>query len=160
VRWAGVPFFIRAGKCLPSTVTEVRVVFDTVPWLGFLPKDAPVPEPDQLVLRIDPEPGARWQVEAKNADGPGVRSVNFDMEFASMGEEGPTAYEVLLEAAIRGDQTYFAREDAVEETWRVVQSLLDAPPPVEIYEPGTWGPPSAPALAREHGGWRDPWLTT
>jgi glucose-6-phosphate 1-dehydrogenase len=160
VRWAGVPFFIRAGKCLPSTVTEVRVVFDTVPWLGFLPKDAPGPEPDQLVLRIDPEPGARWQVEAKNADGPGLRSVNFDMEFASTGGEGPTAYEVLLEAAIRGDQTYFAREDAVEETWRVVQPLLDAPPPVEIYKPGTWGPRSAAVLAGDHGGWRDPWLTT
>ena len=101
-RWSGVPFFIRAGKSLPVTVTEVRVVFNTTPWLGFVPRDAPRPEANQLVLRIGPKPGARMRMQAKDADGPGLRPVQLDMEFASMGGEGPTPYEVLLDAAMRG----------------------------------------------------------
>ena len=157
-RWSGVPFFIRAGKALPVTVTEVRVVFNTTPWLGFVPKDAPRPEANQLVLRIGPKPGARLRMQAKDAEKAALRSVQLDMEFASMGGEGPTPYEVLLEAAMHGNASSFARQDAVEETWRVVQPLLDSPPPVEVYEPGTWGPASADELTRDHGGWRNPWL--
>jgi glucose-6-phosphate 1-dehydrogenase len=157
-RWSGVPFFIRAGKSLPVKVTEVRVVFNTTPWLGFVPKDTPRPEPNQLVLRVGPRPGARMRMQAKDADGPGLRSVQLDRGFPAFGGEGPTPYEVLLDAAMRGDSRHFARQDAVEETWRVVQPLIDAPPPVEVYEPGTWGPASADELTRDHGGWRDPWL--
>jgi glucose-6-phosphate 1-dehydrogenase len=157
-RWSGVPFFIRAGKSMPVTVTEVRVVFNTTPWLGFVPRESPRPEPNQLVLRIGPRPGARLRMQAKAPDEDALRSVQLDMEFASFGGEGPTPYEVLLEAAMEGDASHFARQDAVEETWRVVQPLLDSPPPVEIYEPGTWGPDSANDLIRDFGGWRDPWL--
>jgi glucose-6-phosphate 1-dehydrogenase len=157
-RWSGVPFFIRAGKALPVTVTEVRVVFSTTPWLGFVPRDAPRPEPNQLVLRIGPKPGARLRMQAKAADADALRSVQLDMEFAEFGGEGPTPYEVLLAAAMRGDASHFARQDAVEETWRVVQPLVDSPPPVEVYEPRTWGPASANELTRDFGGWRDPWL--
>ncbi|HKX47645.1 MAG TPA: glucose-6-phosphate dehydrogenase, partial [Gaiellaceae bacterium] len=157
-RWSGVPFFIRAGKSLPVTVTEVRVVFNTTPWLGFVPKDSPRPEPNQLVLRIGPQPGARLRMQAKDAHEQALRSVQLDMEFESFGGEGPTPYEVLLEAAMRGDSSHFARQDAVEETWRVVQPLIDSPPPVEAYEPGTWGPASADDLVRDYGGWRAPWL--
>ena len=157
-RWSGVPFFIRAGKSLPVTVTEVRVVFSTTPWLGFVPKDAPRPEPNQLVLRIGPRPGARLRMQAKAADEDALRSVQLDMEFAEFGGEGPIAYEVLLEAAMRGQSSHFARQDAVEETWRVVQPLIDAPPRAEVYEPGTWGPASADGLVRDYGGWRNPWL--
>jgi glucose-6-phosphate 1-dehydrogenase len=157
-RWSGVPFFIRTGKALPVTVTEVRVVFNTTPWLGFVPKDAPRPEPNQLVLRIGPRPGARLRMQAKHAEEMALRPVQLDMEFAEYGGEGPTPYEVLLAAAMRGDASHFARQDAVEETWRVVQPLLDAPPPVEFYEPGTWGPVSSDELTRDYGGWRDPWL--
>jgi len=157
-RWSGVPFFIRAGKALPVTVTEVRVVFNTTPWLGFVPKDAPRPEANQLVLRIGPRPGARLRMQAKHPEDMALRSVQLDMEFAEFGGEGPTPYEVLLEAAMQGDASHFARQDAVEETWRVVQPLIDAPPPVEIYEPGTWGPASADDLTRDYGGWRSPWL--
>jgi glucose-6-phosphate 1-dehydrogenase len=157
-RWSGVPFFIRAGKSLPVTVTEVRVVFNTTPWLGFVPKDAPRPEPNQLVLRIGPRPGARLRMQAKHAEEQALRSVQLDMEFSEFGGEGPIAYEVLLDAAMRGESSHFARQDAVEETWRVVQPLIDAPPPIEVYEPGTWGPASADELTRDHGGWRNPWL--
>ena len=157
-RWSGVPFVIRAGKSLPATVTEVRVVFKTTPWLGFQPREAPRPPADELVLRIGPQPGARLQLQAKAADRDALRTVPLDMEFASVGGEGPTPYEVLLEAVMRGDQTHFAREDLVEETWRVVQPLIDHPPPVEAYEPGSWGPESANELAARVGGWREPWL--
>jgi glucose-6-phosphate 1-dehydrogenase len=80
------------------------------------------------------------------------------MEFAEFGGEGPTPYELLLAAAMRGDSSHFARQDAVEETWRVVQPLIDSPPPVEVYEPDTWGPTSASDLTHDYGGWRDPWL--
>ncbi len=157
-RWSGVPFFIRAGKALPVTVTEVRVVFNTTPWLGFVPKDSPRPEPNQLVLRIGPKPGARMRMQAKDAEKHALRSVQLDMEFATMGGEGPTPYEVLLDAAMRGNASSFARQDAVEETWRVVQPLLDSPSSVEAYEPGAWGPASADELTRDYGGWRSPWL--
>jgi glucose-6-phosphate 1-dehydrogenase len=157
-RWSGVPFFIRAGKALPVTVTEVRVVFNTTPWLGFVPKDSPRPEPNQLVLRIGPKPGARLRMQAKDAEKHALRSVQLDMEFATMGGEGPTPYEVLLDAAIHGNASSFARQDAVEETWRVVQPLLDSTPSVELYEPGTWGPASADELTGDYGGWRSPWL--
>jgi glucose-6-phosphate 1-dehydrogenase len=157
-RWAGVPFFVRAGKAMPVTVTEVRVVFNTTPWLGFVPKDAPRPEANQLVLRISPKPGARLRMQAKAADGPQLRSVQLDMEFEEFGGEGPIAYEVLLKAALDGDSSHFARQDSLEETWRVVQPLIDSPPPVETYVKGTWGPATANDLVESHGGWRDPWL--
>ncbi len=157
-RWSGVPFFIRAGKSLPVTVTEVRVVFNTTPWLGFVPRGAPRPEANQLVLRVGPRPGARLRMQTKHPEEMALRSVQLDMEFAAFGGEGPTPYEVLLDAAMRGNPSHFARQDAVEETWRVVQPLIDSPPPVEIYEPGTWGPDSASELTRDYGGWRDPWL--
>jgi glucose-6-phosphate 1-dehydrogenase len=157
-RWSGVPFFIRAGKSLPVTVTEVRVIFKSTPWLGFVPRNAPRPERNQLVLRISPSPGARLRLQAKDAENMALRPVQLDMTFASMGGEGPIAYEVLLLAAMNGDPSHFARQDALEETWRVVQPLLDAPPPVEVYEQGSWGPKAADKLVRDHGGWHDPWL--
>jgi glucose-6-phosphate 1-dehydrogenase len=157
-RWAGVPFFIRAGKAMPVTVTEVRIVFHTTPWLGFVPRHAPRPEANQLVFRISPKPGARLRMQAKDANSDALRSVQFDMEFATYGGEGPTAYEVLLHAAMNGDSSHFARQDAVEETWRVVQPLIDNPGPAEVYEKGTWGPAATDDLVRGYGGWRDPWL--
>ena len=82
----------------------------------------------------------------------------FDVEFAEMGGEGATPYEVLLHAAVLGDSMRFTRQDQVEETWRIMQPLLDAPPGVHSYEPGSWGPEAADALVAEHGGWRDPWV--
>jgi glucose-6-phosphate 1-dehydrogenase len=79
------------------------------------------------------------------------------MEFAAEGGEGPTPYEVLLHAAMIGDSTRFARQDGVEETWRIMQPLLEAPPPVHPYNPGSWGPSAADALTAGHSGWQAPW---
>jgi glucose-6-phosphate 1-dehydrogenase len=157
-RWSGVPFFIRTGKCLPATVSEVRVVFRRAPRLGLDPTGALRLEPNELVLRIGPEPGAKLRLQAKEADAFGVRPVELDMTLATMGGEGPTPYEVLLHAAMVGDSSHFARQDAVEESWRVVQPLLDKPAPLAVYEPGSWGPEGAAELVRGYDEWLDPWV--
>jgi glucose-6-phosphate 1-dehydrogenase len=80
------------------------------------------------------------------------------MQFAQEGGEAPTPYEVLLHAALAGDSTRFTRQDAVEEAWRIVQPLLDAPPPVEAYPKGSWGPPGATRLIAGFGAWHEPWV--
>jgi len=157
-RWAGVPFFIRTGKCLPVTQTEVRLVFKSPPQLGFGLRDAKS-QPDQLVVRLDPATGVRIELDAKHATTRTARSITLDMEFAEEGGEGATPYEVLLHAAMVGETVRFTRQDTVEEQWRIVQPLLDAPPPVHAYAPGTWGPEEASRLVAGHGRWRDPWLT-
>ncbi len=155
-RWAGVPFFIRTGKRLPVTQTELRLVFKRPPKLGFgLSEHA---EPNQVVVKLDPATGIRIQLDAHRADVARIAPIALDMEFADEGGEGPTPYEVLLLAAMTGKSTRFSRQDSVEETWRVMQPLLDAPPPVQTYEPGSWGPPGAQSLVEGVGGWRTPWL--
>jgi len=156
-RWSGVPFFIRAGKLLPVTATEVRLVFKHSPKLGFGLRDA-TSQPDQLVIRFDPSTGVRIVLNAQRADAPKPRPIELDMEFAAEGGEAPTPYEVLLGAAIEGHSLRFTRQDAVEEAWRVMQPLLDNPTPVRAYAPGTWGPSDADDLVADHGGWREPWL--
>jgi len=82
------------------------------------------------------------------------------MEFAAEGGEGPTPYEVLLHAAMLGDAARFTRQDSVEEAWRVLQPLLDAPPPVHQYEKGSWGPDAAQKLIAGHGRWHEPWIAS
>jgi glucose-6-phosphate 1-dehydrogenase len=156
-RWSGVPFFIRTGKCLPVTQTELRLVFKHAPQLGFAGL-ARRPEPNQLVIKLDPSTGVRMILDARRADATRAAPILFDVEFAEMGGEGATPYEVLLHAAVLGDSMRFTRQDQVEETWRIMQPLLDAPPPVHVYQPGSWGPEAADALVAEHGGWRDPWV--
>jgi glucose-6-phosphate 1-dehydrogenase len=158
-RWAGVPFFIRTGKHLAYTQTELRLVFKHPPRLGFnlLGRDA---EPNQVVVKLDPTTGIRLVVEAHRADEPGAEPITLDMEFSSQGGEGPTPYEVLLHAAMVGDSTRFTRQDAVEETWRVMQPLVDAPPPVHPYAQGSWGPDAADELVAGHGRWHEPWVTS
>src|SRR6188472_4717502 len=124
-RWSGVPFFIRTGKRLPVTQTEVRLVFKHPPRLGFAAFDRR-PEPNQLVIKLDPATGARIVLDAHRADVGTAAPILFDVEFAAMGGEGPTPYEVLLHAAMAGDTSRFTRQDGVEQTWRIMQPLLDA----------------------------------
>jgi glucose-6-phosphate 1-dehydrogenase len=159
-RWSGVPFFIRAGKHLPVTQTEVRLVFKRPPKLGFGFTGDRAPEPDQLVIRLDPTTGVRLRVDARRADAPGPEAITIDMEFAQEGGEGATPYEVLLHAAMLGNSTRFTRQDGVEETWRIMQPLLDSPPPVHPYRKGSWGPAAADAIVADHGGWHDPWVSS
>jgi glucose-6-phosphate 1-dehydrogenase len=154
-RWQGVPFFIRAGKHLPITQTELRLVFRRPPRLGF--HSTRRPEPDQLVIRLDPTTGIRLLLEAQRADAEGPEQINLDMEFAEEGGEGAEPYEVLLHAAMNGDSARFTRQDSVEETWRILQPLLDSPPPVQDYAKGSWGPSVAEGLVAGHGHWHSPW---
>jgi glucose-6-phosphate 1-dehydrogenase len=157
-RWSGVPFFIRTGKDLPVTQTELRLVFKRPPRLGFQAAESGGPEPDQLVVRLDPTTGIRLLVDAQRADGAKPEQISLDMEFAQEGGEGATPYEVLLHAAMIGDSKRFKRQDSVEQCWRVMQPLLDAPPPVHGYEKGSWGPTAANDLVAAHGGWHGPWV--
>ncbi|MBV9471386.1 MAG: glucose-6-phosphate dehydrogenase [Solirubrobacterales bacterium] len=157
-RWSGVPFFIRAGKQLPVTQTELRLVFRHPPTLHFLPSTPRRPQPSQVVIKIDPATGIRVILDAHRADRKGPTEIELDMEFAEEGGEGPTPYEVLLRAALTGDSTHFTRQDSVEETWRIVQPLLDSPPSVHRYDKGSWGPEQAQQLAAGYGGWRGPWV--
>jgi glucose-6-phosphate 1-dehydrogenase len=156
-RWSGVPFFIRTGKRLPVTQTELRLIFKHAPQLGFTGLQRR-PEPNQLVIKLDPSTGVRMVLDARRADAPVAAPILFDVEFAEMGGEGATPYEVLLHAAVLGDSMRFTRQDQVEETWRIMQPLLDSPPPVHSYKAGSWGPEAAGELVAEHGGWRDPWV--
>jgi glucose-6-phosphate 1-dehydrogenase len=155
-RWSGVPFFIRTGKRLPVTQTELRLVFKRPPRLGFA--RGRVSEANQLVVKLDPSTGVRLVLDAHRADIGGPAPITLDMEFAEEGGEGPTPYEVLLHAALVGDATRFTRQDSVEETWRVMQPLLDAPPPVHTYAPDSWGPAEADRLVAGHGRWYGPWI--
>ncbi len=156
-RWAGVPFFIRTGKRLPVTQTELRLVFKRPPRLGFWPK-AHDPEPNQLVIKLDPATGIRLKVDARRTDLGRIGPIELDMEFADEGGEGATPYEVLLHAALLGDGTRFSRQDGIEETWRVMQPLLDAPSPVLPYAPGSWGPEAGNSITSGSGGWHAPWV--
>jgi glucose-6-phosphate 1-dehydrogenase len=157
-RWAGVPFFIRTGKHLAVTQTELRLLFKHPPRLGFISSSHRRPQPSQIVIKIDPSTGVRIVLDAQRADKAGPQAIELDMEFADEGGEGATPYEVLLHAALIGDSTHFTREDSVEACWRIVQPLLDSPPPVHRYAQGSWGPPAADALTAQFGGWHGPWI--
>jgi len=159
-RWTGVPFFIRTGKKLPLTQTEVRLVFRNAPRLPFTEPGHRRPAPDQLIVRLDPATGINFSLDALRADHSGPAEIELPMRFADEGGEAPTPYEVLLLAALKGDATRFARQDAVEECWRICAPLLARPPAVRSYAQGSWGPDAAASLLRGISRWHDPWIDT
>jgi glucose-6-phosphate 1-dehydrogenase len=138
----------------------MRLVFQRPPRVGFHALRVRDPEPMQLVVKLDPATGVRLLLEAQRGLTAEPEQINMDMEFADEGGEGPTPYEVLLSAAMRGDSTRFTRQDGVEETWRIMQPLLDAAPPVIPYEQGSWGPPEADRLLAGIGRWHEPWVAS
>jgi glucose-6-phosphate 1-dehydrogenase len=119
-----------------------------------LPGFHTTPDPSELVVRLDPPAGLRLTVNAHLGYHHGPSSVNMDHDFT-----GPKTvpYEVLLHAALVGNPTRFTRQDGVEEEWRIMQPLLDNPPPVHPYKPGSFGPTESDQLVAEYGGWREPW---
>jgi glucose-6-phosphate 1-dehydrogenase len=155
-RWSGVPFFIRAGKNLPVKASEVTVFFKRPPRLGV--GKGKTPEPNQLTIRIEPAPGARIRLYAKQAGEEAFQAADLEVLFERTPGEEPEPYERLLSDALTGEHQLFTRQSAIEETWRVVQPLLDEPGPVLPYEPGTWGPDKAGELLRGTGQWAKPWL--
>ena len=163
-RWAGVPFYLRAGKRLAKRVTEVVLQFKPVPHLALPPSAVQSIEPNTMVLRIQPDEGIRLEFGAKV---PGsswsVRTVGLDFAFREgFAEAAPEAYERLLLDVMLGDTTLFIREDEVDAAWQIVQPVLDAVAaglvPVRRYPAGTWGPSAADAIvggARTPGAIRD-----
>ena len=152
-RWQGVPFFIRAGKCLPVTCTEV------VMQLKRPPRVFPGCKPERNVLRfrISPTHELAFGLTVMDEAEQGVGQA---CELLASQRPGPTemdAYERVLTDAMAGDRTLFAREDYVEEAWRIVDPVLKAGTPVHGYAPGTWGPPEADRLAPPDG-WHNPVL--
>ena len=158
-RWTGVPFFLRTGKCLPITQTELRVVFRRPPRLPFA-LGSRLPAASQMVVRLDPTTGIRLLVEAQRHDAPEPEQITLDMEFGAEGGEGPSPYEVLLHAALIGDSKRFTRQDGVEECWRVMAPLLEHRPPVHSYAKGSWGPEAANKLLEGYGRWHEPWVAS
>ena len=150
-RWAGVPFLIRAGKCLRSTATEVVVRLKRPP-LGR----APASEQNYFRFRLGPEISIASGVRVKR---PGKKLTAMLTELTAVqnspGDE-VEAYERLLSDAMRGDALLFVREDAVEVSWAVVENILDNAAPLYFYEQGSWGPLEADNLAKDIGGWHNP----
>ena len=152
-RWAGVPFYIRTGKCLPITTTQVIVDLKCPPVAIF---DEILPaQSNYFRFRLSPQvvisAGARVKRPGEQMVGDAVELV---ARHALVGERSP--YERLLGDAIRGDASLFTRDDGVEAAWRVVDPILHGDAPVEEYEPGTWGPASARAVVAGDEGWHDP----
>ena len=162
-RWADVPFYVRTGKRLPKRVTEVALEFKAVPHLPFASTLTQGLDRNALILRIQPDEGITLRFGAKV---PGqefrVRTVSMDFSYgAAFVEDTPDAYERLLLDAMVGDPTLFIRTDEVEQSWRIVEPILDAwkerEAPLEDYEAGTWGPTAADRLLQREGHrWRTP----
>jgi glucose-6-phosphate 1-dehydrogenase len=151
-RWRGVPFYIRAGKSLPVTVTEVVVNLRQTP-----PLFSQTPPPNNYYrFRVTPnlEIAAAAMVKASGDEFRGKMTEL--MANDSTDPQEMEAYEELLDDAMHGNQMHFARQDYVEEAWRIVDPVLDNATPVHPYEPGTWGPSEANALAPPGGGWANP----
>ncbi|MBL8888063.1 MAG: glucose-6-phosphate dehydrogenase [Phycisphaerales bacterium] len=150
-RWRGVPFFLRAGKCLPVTCTEVLIRLKQPPTM-FCNYDLAC---NTVRIRISPDMTVAIGANVPSADE--KTSVKSEMVATRQPmAEDMDAYERVLGDAMLGDATLFAREDSVEEAWRIVDPMLKAPPPVQMYEPGTWGPSPLPPRLIPAGGWSDP----
>jgi glucose-6-phosphate 1-dehydrogenase len=156
-RWAGVPFFIRAGKAMATTALEAVVEFQAPPRLLFSDSHGHHPHPNTLVFRLGTDDGVSLGLQAKE---PGeeltTHPVDLDVQFAQVFGPRQEPYERLIGDAIDGQSARFAREDTVEEAWRVVQPLLDHPGPVHAYPRGSFGPAEARRLVQKHGGWHSP----
>lgn len=151
-RWSGVPFYIRAGKCLPVTSTEVTVRLRRPPTMfrGFDLKR------NYLRLRISPNVSFAFGMNVISAEDDNVSQPVEIIASRHPKAEEMDAYERLLRDAMAGDATLFARQDYVEEAWRIVDPILKSPPPLREYEPNTWGAPDDSGCVTPPGGWHDP----
>lgn len=156
-RWAGVPFFVRAGKSLGCTATEAVVVYRRLPLQLFNEASCEEPERNRLRFRLGHDDGVQMQVQAldpaaKMASKPVVLNVDFSEALGS--EKLP--YEQLLGDALEGNATRFATQKIIEGTWRALDGILKDPGEVHVYQPGTMGPEAADALTEDYGGWIAP----
>ena len=155
-RWSGVPFYVRAGKAMAATALEALVELREPPRMLFAEPGLPEPHANLIRFRLGAEDGVTMTVQAKQP-GPGLvaQPVDLSVDFGAILGERMEPYERLLGDAIAGDSSRFARQDAVECTWRVVQPALDHPTPVHAYPRGSWGPDEADSiLFSDH--WHEP----
>jgi glucose-6-phosphate 1-dehydrogenase len=152
-RWAGVPFYIRAGKCLPVTTTEVLVELRRPPQDVFHERDAG--RPNSVRFRLSPEViialGARAKMPGESMTGEAI-----ELAVRHHAPDEMESYERLIGDAMAGDATLFACEDAVEAAWAIVDPILKTPTPAHPYERNTWGPPEADRIIARPGGWHRP----
>ncbi|MHB8573047.1 MAG: glucose-6-phosphate dehydrogenase [Candidatus Dormibacteria bacterium] len=161
-RWAGTPFYVRTGKRLPRRVTEIAVQFKRPPHQAFALAGED-PEPNLLVMRIQPDEGIALKFAAK-VPVPGMHLRPVNMEFlygASFLVDTPEAYERLLQDALLGDATLFNRVDEVETAWGLIDGILDywklSEEPITTYPAGSWGPTEGDMLLERDGRrWRHP----
>ncbi len=150
-RWQGVPFYIRAGKCLPETCTEIFVTFRQPPAIY-----GETPQPNSLRARLSPDVliglGVQIMAPGEGSTGEAVELIAKHKKTAK--DMGP--YERLFGDAMRGDQALFAREDTVELAWKIVDPALGDHFPVHAYKPGSWGPPEANSILLDGHSWHDP----
>ena len=151
-RWAGVPFYIRAGKRLPVTATEVMVKLKPAPLAIF--DAAPVPA-NYFRFRLGPEVVIAAGTRVKRP-GEEMRGERAELLAHHLLADGDPPYERLLGDAIRGDASLFTRDDSVEAAWRVVEPILGSAAPPAQYEPGTWGPAAAATVLANGERWHDP----
>ncbi|MEX1172182.1 MAG: glucose-6-phosphate dehydrogenase, partial [Chloroflexota bacterium] len=161
-RWAGVPFFLRAGKRLGETALEAVIEFKAAPRLLFAEPGTPAPHPNHLRLRLGGgDEGIELSLEAK-VPGETMETRPVPLAFSyekALGEQAE-AYERLLLDAIEGRQALFARQDGVEECWRIVEPALHGVRPAIGYAPGSWGPDAAADLIEPVGTWHTPRMLT
>ncbi|MEO3859169.1 glucose-6-phosphate dehydrogenase [Acrocarpospora sp. B8E8] len=152
-RWTDVPFLIRSGKALAATTTEIAVRLRRPPRMLFASGNAERPRPNVVRFCLEPDPGVTFELLAK---APGqidaVREVPVSVSFGGELGQVESAYERIFTDALSGDPRHFARQDTVEEQWRIVDPILDAKSSPERYERGSWGPSSADRLT-EDGRW-------
>lgn len=152
-RWSGVPFYIRAGKRLPATSTEIRV--DLKPFVHRVFDDSAPRDANYVRFRLSPEVIISLGARIK-APGEAMAGENVELLARHTAGDEMTPYERLLGDALRGDPTLFVREDEVESAWRVVEPVLGTATPIHEYDPGSWGPAEADALIAQDGGWHNP----
>lgn len=157
-RWAGVPFYLRAGKSLAASATEVVVEFKQPPRLLFASPGAGRPHPNHMRFSLGPAQAVSFTLDVKAL---GEELVSRPTDFSTTPDAFGTGravdpYERLLDDALEGDARRFAREDSVDEAWRVVEPVLEHPQPVVPYEPGSWGPPEADRIIHREGCWHIP----
>jgi len=152
-RWQGVPIYIRAGKHLPVSATEVRVQFHRPPDVVFTEEQAPFHDFVRFLFSPRIEIGIGMQVKI---DGERMVGEPVELKVVDQQPDEMTPYERLIGDAIRGDQALFARQDVVEEGWRIVEHIISNSGPVHTYKKGTWGPEEVNEVLLPSGGWHGP----
>jgi len=152
-RWGGVPFFLRAGKSLAETVTEMTIEFAPPPRPLWISDGSHLP-PNRIRIEAKPDSftALTWLRKAPG-DEMIAEPITLAPDVGQRGDIGPEPYELLLAEAMEGDPTLFAREDSIEESWRIVEPILTAYPRAIEYDRGSWGPAAARKLAEHQGGW-------